>query len=69
MNNISPREAEVLHLISNEYTTKEIANTLYISTHTADSHRKNLMLKLGAKNTAGLIRRGFENRLLGVNHI
>lgn len=61
---ISQREQEVLHLISDEYTTKEIAEELYISDHTVISHRKNLMEKLHVRNTAGLVRRGFELGLL-----
>ena len=61
---ISSREKEVLHLIAFEYTAKEIANKLYISTHTVDSHRKNIISKLGVKNTAGMVRRGYEFGLL-----
>jgi len=61
---ISRREVQVLQLVANEYTTKEIASTLFISDHTVISHRKNLMEKLGARNVAGLVRRGFEIRLL-----
>lgn len=61
---ISNREQEVLRLIAFENTSKEIAVQLYISYHTADSHRKNLMEKLEVKNTAGLIRRAFELGLL-----
>lgn len=57
---ISPREAEVLKLIADEYTTKEIAAELFISFQTVLSHRKNLLFKLEVKNTAGLIRRSFE---------
>jgi len=64
---ITKRELEVLTLISNEYTSEMIAAELYISTHTALSHRKNLLAKLNAKNTAGLVRRAFEQRLLSVN--
>jgi DNA-binding CsgD family transcriptional regulator len=64
---ISSREKEVLHLIANEKTSKEIASDLYISNHTAISHRKNLMEKLDVKNTAGLVRRGFELGLLHLN--
>ena len=64
---ISPREREVLHLIAYENTAKEIAQKLYISNHTAISHRKNLMQKLSVKNTAGLVRRGFELGLLGLS--
>ena len=57
---LSSRETEVLLLIAYEYTAKEIASKLYISTHTVDTHRKKLQLKLDAKNTAGMVRRGFE---------
>ncbi len=57
---ISNRELEVLNLIANELTSKEIAARLYISPHTALTHRKNLMAKMDVKNTAGLVRKGFE---------
>lgn len=63
---ISPREKEILYLVAFEKTTKEIAAQLYISTHTALSHRKNIMEKLEVKNTAGMVRRGFE---LGLLHL
>lgn len=61
---ISEREAEVLRLIAYEYTTKEIAEALYVSTHTIDSHRKKLMTKWNVRNTAGLVRVGFQSGLL-----
>jgi len=57
---ISKRETEVLKLIADEYTTKEIASELYISFQTVMSHRKNLLEKMKVKNTAGLIRKAFE---------
>jgi len=60
------REREVLHLIADELTTKEIAQQLYISYETVQTHRKNLLIKLDARNTAGLMRRAFERRLLVV---
>lgn len=63
---VSSREAEVLTLVAREYTTKQIASTLFISDHTVISHRKNLMAKLGAKNVAGLVRRGFESKILSL---
>ena len=59
-NTISKREHEVLRLVAHEMTAKEIAAELFISNHTAISHRKNLMEKLEVKNTAGLVRRAFE---------
>lgn len=53
---LSKREAEILKLIAEELTAHEIAIQLYISQHTVNSHRKNLLAKLGAKNTAGLVK-------------
>ncbi len=64
---ITPREAQILQLIAHEYTNLEIAQQLFISYHTVDSHRKSVMSKLMAKNTAGLIRRAFEVGILEVN--
>lgn len=66
---LSPREQEVLRLLAHEHTTKEIAKVLFISDHTVISHRKNLMNKLGAKNVAGLIRRGYEERILSLKSL
>jgi len=53
---ITRREKEVLGLIAEGLTNNEIAQQLFISNTTVDTHRKNLLLKLGAKNTASLIR-------------
>ena len=61
---ISTREQEVLNLIAYEHTAKEIAIKLYISYETVNSHRKNIMSKLGVKNTAGMVRVAFELRLI-----
>ncbi|HVO72550.1 MAG TPA: helix-turn-helix transcriptional regulator [Ignavibacteriaceae bacterium] len=52
---LSVREIEVLGLIMQGYTTKEIAERLFISYETVKSHRKNILVKTGAKNTASLI--------------
>ncbi len=60
INQISNREQEVLYLVAHERTAKEIAAELFISNHTAISHRQNLMSKLQVRNTAGLVRRAFE---------
>jgi DNA-binding CsgD family transcriptional regulator len=49
-----------LQLTANELTIKEIANKLFISSHTSVSHRKNLMSRWEVKNMAGLVRKGFE---------
>lgn len=61
---ISRREKQILKLIVDEYTTSEIANELFVSTHTVESHRKNLLMKLGARNTAGLVRIALEHALI-----
>ena len=61
---ISKREREVLELIAYEFTTDQIAEKLFISSHTAQTHRKNMMCKLNVKNTAGLVRVGFEKGYL-----
>ena len=68
MMKISKREAEVLRLIAHEYTAKEIANKLYISTYTVDTHRKNIMEKMDARNTAGIVRRAFESGILQLSN-
>jgi DNA-binding NarL/FixJ family response regulator len=53
---LTRREKEVLDLIVHEYTTKEIAKKLYISACTAETHRLNIIHKLGVRNTAGVVR-------------
>ncbi len=60
---LSKRELEVLKEIIAEHTTKEIAEKLFISQHTVESHRKNMLSKLGARNTAGLVKYAIENEL------
>ena len=61
---LTSRERQILQLIAQELTMIEIGHSLFISYHTVLSHRKNLMSKLGVKNTAGLVRRGFELQIL-----
>jgi DNA-binding NarL/FixJ family response regulator len=53
---ISRREREVLKLIMDERTTQEIAAQLFLSEKTVESHRAALLAKLGARNTAGLVK-------------
>ncbi len=61
---LSPREEQVLRLIAYEYSSKLIAAELHISYETVHSYRKSLLRKLHAKNTAGMVRIGFETGLL-----
>ncbi|MBK9735670.1 MAG: response regulator transcription factor [Saprospiraceae bacterium] len=61
---LSRREKEVLKLIAQEFTTQEIADSLYISLKTVESHRSSLLSKLNARNSVGLVRIAIENNLL-----
>lgn len=54
---LSDREKEVLELIVNEFSTKEIAKKLFLSPKTIESYRSNLFLKFDVKNVAGLVRK------------
>ena len=60
---LTNREKEILALIIKEYTTDEIAEKIFLSIKTVESHRSNLMQKLGVKNSAGLVRVAFEKGL------
>lgn len=61
---ITDRELEVLKLICQEMTTTAIADQLFLSERTVETHRRNLMEKLGAKNTAGMVFRAFKMGLI-----
>ncbi|GAB5565977.1 MAG: nitrate respiration regulation response regulator NreC [Winogradskyella sp.] len=61
---LTRREKEVLVAISEELTTQEISEKLFISPKTVETHRSNLMLKFGAKNSVGIIKAALENGLL-----
>ena len=62
---LTSREQEIIILISNELTNNEIAEELHISPRTVDTHRRNLLQKLGVKNTAGLVKFAVKNNMLG----
>ncbi len=61
---LTPREKEVLELIAEGYTNPQIAEKIFLSPFTVDSHRKNLLAKLAVKNTASLIRLAVEKKLI-----
>ncbi len=61
---LTTREKEILALITQEFTTEEMAKKLFVSTKTVESHRSNLIQKLSVKNTAGLVRVAFEKGLV-----
>jgi DNA-binding NarL/FixJ family response regulator len=60
----SPRHNEVLRMIADGFTNPEIAEKLFLSLSTVDTHRKSLMRKLNIKNTALLIRYAIEHKLI-----
>ncbi len=57
---VTDREREVLEMISLGFSTDEIASSLYLSFETIRTHRKSLLQKFQARNTAQLIRMAFE---------
>jgi DNA-binding NarL/FixJ family response regulator len=61
---ITIREKEILTLIIQEFTTDEIALHLFLSKKTIETHRSNLIQKLGVKNVAGLVRVAIEKGLI-----
>lgn len=60
---LSPRELEIIKLIVKEYTTNQIAEKLFISPRTVDTHRKNIIQKINSKTLVGLIKFAIENKL------
>lgn len=61
---LSRREKEVLRLIMEEKTTQEIADKLFISFGTVETHRRNMLIKTGARNTVGLVKMAMEYDML-----
>jgi DNA-binding NarL/FixJ family response regulator len=61
---LSARERELLRLITEGYTNTEIAEKIFLSPETIKGYRKNLLLKLGAKNTALLVKIALEQKLV-----
>nr|WP_315254145.1 LuxR C-terminal-related transcriptional regulator [uncultured Flavobacterium sp.] len=61
---LSSREKEILVLIAHEYNTAEIDEKTFISLNTVNTHRRNLLSKPNAKNTAGLVKYVVENGLV-----
>ncbi|KYG82110.1 LuxR family two component transcriptional regulator [Roseivirga ehrenbergii] len=61
---LTKREIQIIQLICQEKTTIEIADELSISTHTVESHRGNIMLKLELKNSVGLVKWAIQNEVI-----
>ena len=63
-NQLTERELEVLKLLTQQLTSKQIATKLFISERTVETHRKNLMRKTGANNGIGLMRYAYDRKLI-----
>ena len=61
---LTERELEIITLIALEYSGKEISEQLFISTNTVETHRKNILKKLKAKNTISLVKFAIKNNLI-----
>ena len=61
---LTEREREILKLIVEGMSNKEIGDKLFISVRTVDTHRRNIMDKIEAKNTAELVRKAIEDKLI-----
>jgi DNA-binding NarL/FixJ family response regulator len=64
---VTEREIEIIVEIALGLSNKQIADKLHLSTHTVNTHRKNIMLKLGVNNTAGIVMFAVKNQLLETN--
>ncbi len=61
---LTEREIEIIRLVSQGLSTKEIGDQLFISPRTADTHRTNIMRKLDLHNVAEIVRFAFQNKLV-----
>lgn len=61
---LTKREVEILKLIAEEHSNPEIAEMLFISIRTVDTHRRNLLDKLEVKNTVGLVKYAIKQGLV-----
>ena len=64
---LSSREKEVINLMCHEFTTKEIAQKLYISPRTVEGHRNRILEKTGCKNIAGVVVYAIEHNMYEIN--
>ncbi|MCJ7932677.1 MAG: response regulator transcription factor [Chryseobacterium sp.] len=68
-NELTEREMDVLRLVCQQLSTKEIADSLFISPKTVETHKTNLMIKTGVKNMAGLVIYAVQNNIVDPNEI
>jgi len=65
--NVSDREIEIIKLIAEGYSNKQIADLIFLSPHTINTHRKNIMSKIGVNNTAGIVVYAVKERIITPN--
>jgi two-component system, NarL family, nitrate/nitrite response regulator NarL len=61
---LTDREVEIIRLIEKEYSNKQIAESLFISERTVETHRKNIFRKTGTNSVIGLVKYAYEHRLI-----
>ncbi len=62
--NLTAREIEIIQLIEKEYSNKKIADTLFLSERTVETHRKNIFRKTSTNSVIGLIKYAYEHKLI-----
>jgi len=65
--NLSDRELQIIQFIAEGYTNSQIAAIVYLSNHTVNTHRKNIMKKLGVNNTAGIVMYAVKEQMVTPN--
>ncbi len=61
--NLTKRELEIIRLVKENYTAQDIADQLFLSVYTVETHRRNINLKLGIKNTLALVKFAEDNEI------
>ncbi|AZA80326.1 DNA-binding response regulator [Chryseobacterium sp. G0186] len=61
---LTRREMEILKLICDGFSSKDISEKLFISINTVETHRKKILLKLNVKNTVGVVKYAIENHII-----
>ena len=64
---LSERELQIIQFIAEGYTNSQIAAIVYLSNHTLNTHRKNIMKKLGVNNTAGIVMYAVKTEMVSPN--
>ena len=64
---LSERELQIIQYIAEGYTNSQIAAIIYLSNHTVNTHRKNIMKKLGVNNTAGIVMYAVKTQMVSPN--